>query len=354
MNSQTRYLLASIVESSQDSIVSIDLNCVITSWNKGAEELYGYKATEAIGKPLEMVMLPGDIQGLIKKVKNIIDEVTVPLYETIRLHKNGKQAELEILLSPVRDDKGQIVGISTVARDITIRKMQEKQKDDFIAVASHELKTPVTVISAYAQLLRDRVQVLEDVEGREMIAKLAGQVDKLVALIGVLLDTTKLAAGEILLNLEALDLNDLIAEQVEMFSLLLTKCNIQFKPGDIKNVVFDRKLITRVVSNIISNAGKYSTSGGDIIITTNSVGTSVEIGVQDFGIGIPVGEQSKIFERYFRVNGSEMAAVSGLGLGLYISVGILRQHGGNIRVESKEGEGATFFISLPYPETIIG
>lgn len=232
--------------------------------------------------------------------------------------------------------------------------MQEKQKDDFIAVASHELKTPVTVISAYAQLLRDRVQVLEDVEGREMIAKLAGQVDKLVALIGVLLDTTKLAAGEILLNLEALDLNDLIAEQVEMFSLLLTKCSIQFKPGDIKNVVVDRKLITRVVSNIISNAGKYSTSGGDIIITTNSVGTSVEIGVQDFGIGIPVGEQSKIFERYFRVNGSEMAAVSGLGLGLYISVGILRQHGGNIRVESKEGEGATFFISLPYPETIIG
>lgn len=100
MNSQTRYLLASIVESSQDSIVSIDLNCVITSWNKGAEELYGYKATEAIGKPLEMVMLPGDIQGLIKKVKNIIDEVTVPLYETIRLHKMASKQNWKYYYRP--------------------------------------------------------------------------------------------------------------------------------------------------------------------------------------------------------------------------------------------------------------
>lgn len=348
MDSATRYLLASIVESSQDSIVSIDLNRVITSWNKGAEELYGYKANEAIGRPLEMVMLPEDIQGLIDKVKDIIGEITVPLYETIRLHKNGKLAELEILLSPVRNGRGEVVGISTVARDITVRKMQEKQKDDFIAVASHELKTPVTVISAYTQLLQDRLQIVEDEESRSMIGKLAGQVEKLVGLIGVLLDTTKLAAGEILLNLEELNLNDLIDEQVEIFSLLLTGCNIQFKPGSIKNVMADRKLITRVISNIISNAGKYSPSGGDIIITTKNVGRYAEISVQDFGVGIPVDEQSKIFGRYFRVNASNINAAAGLGLGLYISVGILQQHGGNIRVESKEGAGSTFFITLPY------
>ena len=348
MDSPTRYLLASIVESSQDSIVSIDLNRVITSWNKGAEELYGYRADEAIGRPLEMVMLPEDIQGLIDKVQDIIDEITVPVYETIRLHKNGKQAELEILLSPVRNGKGEVVGISTVARDITVRKMQEKQKDDFIAVASRELKTPVTVISAYTQLLQDRLQTVEDEESRLMIGKLAGQVEKLAGLIGILLDTTKLAAGEMLLNLEELNLNDLIDEQVEIFSLLLARCRIDFKPGAIKKVMADRKLITRVISNIISNAGKYSPSGGMIIIATKSIGEHVEISVQDFGVGIPVSEQTNIFGRYFRVNASDVTAASGLGLGLYISVGILQQHGGNIRVESKEGSGSTFFITLPY------
>ncbi|HTG57214.1 MAG TPA: HAMP domain-containing sensor histidine kinase, partial [Niabella sp.] len=253
------------------------------------------------------------------------------------------------LLSPVRNGKGEVVGISTVARDITVRKMQEKQKDDFIAVASHELKTPVTVISAYTQLLQDRLQTVEDEESRSMIGKLAGQVEKLAGLIGVLLDTTKLAAGEMLLNLEELNLNDLIDEQVEIFSLLLARCRIEFKPGAIKKVMADRKLITRVISNIISNAGKYSPSGGMIIIATRSIGEHVEISVQDFGVGIPVSEQYNIFGRYFRVNASDVTAASGLGLGLYISVGILQQHGGNIRVESKEGSGSTFFITLPYP-----
>src|SRR5688572_20813697 len=101
-----KYFLAAIVESSQDSIVTIDLNRVITSWNKAAEQLYGYKANEVIGKPLAMVMLPEDIINLIENVNKITHEITVPIYETVRLHKNGKMADLQIALSPVRNAKG--------------------------------------------------------------------------------------------------------------------------------------------------------------------------------------------------------------------------------------------------------
>ncbi|UYQ95607.1 PAS domain S-box protein [Chitinophaga horti] len=127
INSQEQYLLASIVESSQDSIVTIDLDRVVTSWNKGAENLYGYTADEVIGRPLAMVMLPKDVADLIDKVDDIIDEITVPVYETVRLHKSGREVEMEIFLSPVRDASGRVRGVSTIARDISARKLQELQ-----------------------------------------------------------------------------------------------------------------------------------------------------------------------------------------------------------------------------------
>lgn len=123
-------------ESEQGSIVTIDLNRMITTWNKAAKHLYGYEAGEVIGKPLEMVMLPKDIVDLIEKVKKISHEIAIPIYETVRVHKNGKQADLQIALSPVRNSSGTVIGISTIARDITEAKLHEQLKDEFIAVAS--------------------------------------------------------------------------------------------------------------------------------------------------------------------------------------------------------------------------
>lgn len=204
MTKEARYLLASIVESSQDSIVTIDLNRIVTSWNKSAESLYGYTAEEAVGQPLSMVMLPADIKDLIEKVDKIVDQLTVPMYETIRVHKNGRQADLEILLSPVRDALGQVVGVSTVDRDITVRKMQEQQKDEFISIASHELKTPVTSIKAYAEVILEHFEDSGDEVSASLIRKLDVQVDRLIDLIRTLLDTTKLVAGEVLLHLNLL------------------------------------------------------------------------------------------------------------------------------------------------------
>lgn len=243
MDKDAQYLLASIVESSQDSIVTIDLNRIITSWNKSAEQLYGYSAEEVVGHPLAIVMLPNDIQDLINKVNDIIHELTVPIYETVRIHKNGRQADLEILLSPVRDPRGNVVGISTIARDISLRKMHEQRKDEFISIASHELKTPVTSIKAYTEIMKEQFRDSGDATSASMIGKLGKQVDKLIELIRILLDTTKLTAGDILLNLESFDLNILIEEQIETFSLVSNKHNFTFHAGDLKPANADRKLI---------------------------------------------------------------------------------------------------------------
>jgi len=347
----TQYLLASIVESSQDSIVTIDLNRVVTSWNRGAENLYGYKAEDIIGRPLETVMLPADIKDLINKVNNIIQEITVPIYETTRLHKNGREADLEIMLSPVRDATGAVIGISTIARDITVRKMQEHQKDEFIAVASHELKTPVTSIKAYTGILLEQVENYADETIASMVKKLDNQVDRLIQLIGTLLDATRLAAGEMLLDIEPVGLNAIIAELVEDAKLLSDRHSIIFNAGHLKPVPADKRLIGQVINNIISNAIKYSPDGGEVIITTLETNSGIQVSVQDFGIGIPEAEKSKIFGRYFRVRSQLAEKQQGIGLGLYITAGIMRQHGGDIFVESTEELGSTFYLTLPYSNT---
>ncbi len=190
---QAKFFLAAIVESSQDSIVSIDLNRVITSWNKGAEILYGYRSEEVIGKPLEVILLPKDVVELIHNVDRIKNDVSVPIYETVRLHKNGKSADLQIALSPVRNSSGTVIGISTIARDITEAKLQQQLKDEFIAVASHELKTPVTSIKAYTEILVQKFKDSADENSFSVMEKLNQQIDRLIELITTLLDTTKLS-----------------------------------------------------------------------------------------------------------------------------------------------------------------
>lgn len=344
---KAKYMLASIVESSQDSIVTIDLDRVITSWNAGAENLYGYPASEVVGKSLDIVMLPEDIVGLIAKIDSIIHEVSVPLYETVRLHKNGRQADLQIALSPVRDESGEVVGISTIARDITEAKLHEQLKDEFIAVASHELKTPITSIKAYTDILVERFTDSSDSTSFSIVTKLGTQVDRMIELLKTLLDTTKLSAGQVLLKMEEFDLCALIRDLLEPLQMVSKDHRLVYESGDSCIVVADKKLISQAIVNLVSNAIKYSPRAGMVRVSTERIGRGIQVNVQDFGIGIPDGLRSKIFERYFRVSNKQVSGAPSIGLGLYITAKIIDQHGGKIFVDSKEGIGSTFSFVIP-------
>ncbi|MBC8033764.1 MAG: PAS domain S-box protein [Chitinophagaceae bacterium] len=347
---QAKYFLAAIAESSQDSIVTVDLNRVITSWNKAAEILYGYKAEEVIGKSLDVVMLPEDVLESIKKVETIARRISVPIYETVRLHKNGKAADLQIALTPVKDSTGAVIGISTIARDITEAKLQQQLKDEFIAIASHELKTPVTSIKVYTEILVERFKDDIDKTSFTLMKRLDQQVDRLTELIKNLLDTVKLSRGEVLLDIQPFDLSALIEEQIEVTRHLLKNHQINFNSEKDQIVSGDKKLISQVLKNLISNAIKYSPKGGKIIITSLKAVQGTEISVQDFGIGIPEGLNHKIFEKYFRVDNQHERQAPGIGLGLYVTAQIVQQHGGKIYVASKEGVGTTFSFTLPQNE----
>lgn len=231
--------------------------------------------------------------------------------------------------------------------DITEKKQFEKQKDDFISIASHELKTPVTSMKLYGQILQKHPLLTNDKRASDMLAKMDLQIDRLTELVSSFMNVYNLAARKIRLHKEHFELNKLITEIVANFQYTISS-HVVVQSGKTKVVIFaDRARINQVLVNLISNAIKYSPDGDKVIVNLTKSLDKVTISVQDFGMGIPKEEQSRIYERFFRAKGKKEGKIPGLGLGLFISSEIVKQHGGKLWVDSIEGKGSTFYFTLP-------
>jgi two-component system, chemotaxis family, CheB/CheR fusion protein len=246
-----------------------------------------------------------------------------------------------------RGKEGHAKRMVGVMYDITRRKTLELQKDEFIAIASHELRTPTTSIKAYAEILQERFGKSKETENVALMQKLNKQIDRLDTLIKDLLDTTKIDEGRLVLTLESFALNDLIGEQVEELQRLSVNHKIIFRKGQLSNITADRERIGQVVTNLITNAIRYSPKGGEIVIASLQAGDNINITVADQGIGIPEELKEKVFDRFFRVTTPVMGTFPGMGLGLYISAGIIRRHGGTMSVDSILDKGSVFSFTLP-------
>lgn len=232
-------------------------------------------------------------------------------------------------------------------RELTERKKLERQKDEFIGVASHELKTPVTSIKSFAQILQYKFKKKGFHNESELLGKLDAQIDKLTALIGDLLDVTKIEAGQLLFNNDTFAFDELIAEIVEEMQRTTERHTIRIKGKIGKTITSDRERIGQVLINLISNAIKYSPYAKEIIVSSSVVNDAIQVCVQDFGVGISEDKQEKVFDRFFRVSGPDKETYPGLGLGLFISNEIVKRLDGKIWVKSIEGKGSTFCFSLP-------
>jgi signal transduction histidine kinase len=225
------------------------------------------------------------------------------------------------------------------------------RRDEFFSIASHELKTPITSLKAYTQLMLMDADSLADAEHALMLSKMDIQIDKLTSLITVLLDTSKVQEGKLDYNKKPFKIRGLIDEIVERTRPTSPHQQIIFIADSNATIIGDRDRIGQVVSNLLVNATKYATNSKKIIVGLKQIGEKVVCSVQDFGNGIAEVEHNKIFERFYRVLGNNLHTYPGLGLGLYISKGIIENHSGQIWVQSELGKGSTFYFELPVSES---
>lgn len=248
---------------------------------------------------------------------------------------------------PQYDDQGMFTGYIGACVDITDQKSIQQQKDNFIGIASHELKTPVTSIKGYTQLLEMRLREKGAVEESAMMGKLDKQLNRLTNLISDLLDVTRINAGKLEFMDDVFDFNPMVKELVEDLQRTTVKHVLAEEYGKTGFVFADRERIGQVITNLVSNAIKYSPGSDKIVIKTYLKDRNVVLCVQDHGIGIPKDKLEKVFEQFYRVSGTEKKTFPGLGIGLYISAEIIKREGGSIWVTSEEGKGSYFCFSLP-------
>jgi len=479
--------LAAIVESSDDAIIGKTREGIITSWNRAAERMYGYRAAEAVGQPITLLFPPDRQDEFISIMEQITRGERIDHFETTRVRKDGAYLLVSVTVSPIHDSTGQVIGASAIARDITERKRLEaeirqakqqldlvfqniadgitvqertgrliyandtgaqlagfasaqamlafdmetlrahlveqiemmdefgqpvtfsdlpsakalqgqsraemlvhyrlrhtgrsswsvvkaspivdeagqvqlvvnifsdvtarveleQRKDEFLGMASHELKTPITSLKGYTQLLKMRIGKQGAAESVAMLDRMEKQLDRLTHLITDLLDVSKIQAGQIDFAREPIDIDAFVHTIAEAMQFISPTHAITVQGASHARIMGDRDRLEQVFINLISNAVKYSpeTSRVDIFITASD-GT-VTVSVRDYGIGIPQEHQQKIFERFYRVSSGNGKTFPGLGMGLYISSAIVNLLGGRLWVESAEGGGTTFFISLP-------
>lgn len=471
---RTRSFLASIVESSEVAILGKTLEGIITSWNRGSEKLYGYSSEEVLGKPVSILMPAENLAEEPRFLESILRGEAVTQFETARIKKDGTRIQVELNISPVKKRDGEIVGASTIARDITAEKQTEEalyqseqffrssfkdaalgmtisktngeplqvnralcelsgyseeellrksfseithpddldiersyvdqlfageasayqlekrylhkqdewiwvllnvslvkdahgmpqyfltqiqdisarkdledMKDRFVSSVSHELRTPLTSIEGYLDALLEEEAGPLDEEQREFAEIAYRNAERLKALVGDLLLLSKIESGNLVMRFEAVDVNSLVRDvERELRTVAENKgLLLSLKVEPSLSVEADLLRVTQVLSNLVSNAIKFTPSGGSVEIRACRAGDKVIVEVADQGVGIPATEIPQLTERFFRA--STAGAIQGTGLGLAITKEIVQKHRGTLDIESEEGVGSTFRVALP-------
>lgn len=336
-----------------NGVITIDKSAKITLFNNSAAELLGIKKEDAVGKLLYKVWVLLDEEGKVVPIKQrpavrslkTGEKFVVDNFSVVIKGKHKRIFPISLTVNPILFNK-EVVGATVIFRDITAEKELEKNKDAFISTASHELKTPITSMKLFNQILQERFKKYHsDKKISLYIEKLNEQLNNLTRLTTDLLDVSRIQTGKIDLKKESTDVNILIKDTIENIQRIVKSHKINLEGRCDKKVFIDKERITQVLTNLINNAIRYSPRAKQIIVTVSPNDEELKICVKDFGMGISNEDQTKIFERFYRIQQDKSA---GMGLGLYISSEIIKAHQGNIWVESKVKKGSTFCFSLPF------
>jgi len=338
------------IEKMNQGAVTLGANGVVVYANSSFAALVDTPLEQVIGRLFVDFIPDAERQQVIELIETAWQHLE-SRGEIILPGKDNGAIPVSLYLNQLEIDGG--TALSIIASDLSLQKEAQEQKkemekkDEFITIASHELKTPVTSIKGYIQLLQFGFQQEGNNHAAELLGRVDSQINKLTGLISELLDTRKIENGQLPFHFEQFDFNGLLDEIVEETGRVIAQRLILEDRIPGISLFGDRNKIGQVITNFIDNAGKYSRPATDIIIRTSLNNGFLALSVKDFGIGIPKEQQAKIFERFFRVSGKKENTYSGLGLGLYISAEIVRRHEGRIGVESEEGKGSEFYFELP-------
>ncbi|RYG44971.1 MAG: PAS domain-containing sensor histidine kinase, partial [Chitinophagaceae bacterium] len=311
------------------------------------KEFLGFQADEVVSLDAALGQIREDYR------QAVTDQVTAAInrgekfdmeYPVIGFH-DGKTRWMRGVGTIQQQGNGVDSYFTGVVHEITERKMDEIRKNDFIGMVSHELKTPLTSLTGYLQLMERNARKKEDVFVVGASGSALKQVKKMTSMINGFLNISRLESGKISLERTVFDLNELIAEAVEDISQLETGSVVEYNPCAELKVFADHDKIGSVLSNFLSNAIKYSAVGAAIKVTCDKSDQMAQVSIFDQGRGIHEADLEKIFERFYRVQGN--SNVSGFGIGLYLSAEIIRRHEGHIRAESELGKGSVFHFSIP-------
>ena len=342
------------LDATLDCVLMFDAErLTLTYANAGAARQLGTPVEELVGSSVLQVESAFDEEGFRKLLAPLVSG-TLPsqTYSTAHRRRDGSEVPVEVVLQYVAAGEGQGRFVS-VARDITERQRAEaalrlanEAKDAFLAAASHELRTPLAAAKGHAHLAMLKLGGPADQGPGKSLTIINRQIDRMTKLVEELLDISRLQAGRLSLELERFDLGGLVRETCDRMAVLSQAHPLRVETPEHVEGLWDRGRLDQVLTNLVSNAIRYSPQGGEILVRLEEEGEGVHLAVKDRGVGVPPEKQGLIFERFGRAHGSKYG---GLGLGLTISQGIVEQHGGRIWVESLgvAGEGSTFHVWLP-------
>ena len=356
-------LLAAIVESSDDAIVSKTLDGRIRSWNAGAMRLFGYTAEEVIGKPITIIIPPELHEEEHRILAKLQRGERLDHFETTRVTRDGRRIPISLSVSPVRDSRGVVIGASKVARDISERKRAEqalreseqalreadRRKDEFLALLAHELRNPLAPIRYALATSRKAGRTLEQWKRAEEVIE--RQVAHMSRLLDDLLDVSRVTHGTLKLKKSRTELTLVLGAAIEAARPILDSRHHTLSldlPKQTVRLEADPVRLAQVFSNLLINAAKYTDAGGSIELRATCEGSGVVVAVRDNGMGISADMMPRLFTLFSQAHTALVRSEGGLGVGLALARGLVALHGGRVEARSDgPGRGSEFIVRLP-------